>query len=264
MTVLEICVDSVESAVAAESGGALRIELCNSLTEGGLTPSLGLIRAVRSRVNIGVHVMIRPRAGDFLYSDDELAVMRDDIAVAAQYGADGIALGLLTADGDVDVEHTRELVELARPMEVTFHRAIDMARNVESAFEDVIQAGADRILTSGAEPTAMQGRHRIRDFVRASRGRIRVMAGGGIRAENAQEIAHATGALEFHAALRRAVPSPIQHQRRKVHLGDPGVDAYARRVVRAGDVRTLLEAINVVFNNKVEGKSAGLRHKDTK
>jgi copper homeostasis protein len=259
MTVLEICVDSVESAIAAERGGAQRVELCSDLTEGGLTPSLGLIRTVRSRIGIGVHVMIRPRAGDFLYSEDDFAVMRDDISAAAKAGADGVVLGLLTADGDVDVERTKELVKLARPMEVTFHRAIDMARDVEDALEEVIETGADRILTSGAEPTAMQGRHRIRELVRASKGRVGVMVGSGIRAENVQEIAETTGAVEFHAALRRAVPSPIRHQRRKVHLGDPGVDDYARRVVRTADVRSLQAAIDTVFNHHADAESTGSR-----
>jgi copper homeostasis protein len=259
MTVLEICVDSVESAVAAERGGAQRVELCSDLTEGGLTPSLGLIRTVRSRINIGIHVMIRPRAGDFLYSEDDFAVMREDIAAAARCKADGVVLGLLSADGDVDVARTKELVELARPMEVTFHRAIDLARDIEGALEEVIQTGADRILTSGAEPTAMQGRHRIRSLVRASKGRIGVMVGSGIRAENVEEIAQTTGAVEFHAALRRAVPSPIRHQRRKVHLGDRDVDDYARRVVRATDVRTLQDAIETAFSRYAEAGSAGAK-----
>jgi copper homeostasis protein len=266
MTVLEICVDSVESAVAAESGGAQRVELCGALTEGGLTPSLGLIRAVRSRIGIGVHVMIRPRAGDFLYSKDDFAVMRDDIAHVAQCGVEGVVLGLLTIDADVDVERTRELVELARPMEVTFHRAIDMARNIDSALEDVIRTGADRVLTSGAEPSAMQGRHRIRELVRASNGRIRVMAGGGVRAENVQEIAHATHAREFHSALRRTVQSPIKHQRKKVHLGNSGVDDYARSVVRTADVRMLQETLDAAFTRNGKGpvKSSGAGHRETR
>lgn len=242
-TVLEICADSVESAIAAEQGGAQRIELCSALSEGGLTPSLGLIRAVRSKVKIGIHVMIRPRSGYFLYSDDDLALMREDIALTAQSGVDGVVLGLLTREGDVDVAQTRELVDLARPMEVTFHRAIDMARNIESALEDVILTGADRILTSGAEASAMQGRYRIRDLVRNSNGRIRVMAGGGVRADNVQEIAETTGALEFHSALRRVVPSPVKHQRHKVHLGSPGIDDYVRSVVRVADVRALRDAL---------------------
>ena len=261
MTVLEICVDSVESAIAAELGGAHRVELCSALAEGGLTPSAGLIRAVRSRIKIGIHVMIRPRSGDFLYSEDDLSAMREDIAMAAESGADGVVLGLLTVNGDVDVERTAELVELARPMEVTFHRAIDMARDTEGALEDVIRAGANRILTSGAEPSAMQGRHRIRELVRAANGRLRVMVGGGIRAENVREIAHSSGALEFHASLRRAVHSPIKHQRRKIHLGNSGVDDYSHSVVRASDVRTLRKALNADAIAEVNGQpeSAGAK-----
>jgi copper homeostasis protein len=261
--VLEICADSVESAIAAEEGGAQRIELCSALSEGGLTPSLGLIRAVRSRIRIALHVMIRPRSGDFLYSNDDLAVMREDIALAAQCGVDGVALGLLNAEGDVDVKRTRELVELARPMEVTFHRAIDMARDIEAALKEVILTGADRILTSGAEASAMQGRNRIRNLVHNSEGRIRVMAGGGVRAENVQEIAQATGAIEFHAALRRVVPSLVKHQRHKVHLGNPGVDDYAHSVVRAADVRTLRDALKAAAARNGQVKSAGVGRRDS-
>lgn len=251
---LEICADSVDSAVAAELGGALRVELCSALVEGGLTPSLGLIRAVRSKIGIGIHVMIRPRGGDFLYSDDEFAVMRDDIALAGQCAADGVVLGLLTADGDVDVEKTRELVELARPMEVTFHRAIDMARDIESAIEDVIRAGAHRILTSGGEQTAMLGRERIRELVRAADGRIRIMVGGGVRAENVQEIIQSTGACEFHSAVRRTIPSPVEYQVQGLHLGDPEVDEYVRSVVRSEDVRMLRQAMDGVFSREQSGR----------
>jgi len=264
MMVLEICVDSVESALAAESGGAQRVELCSALIEGGLTPSLGLIRAVRSRINIPVHVMIRPRAGDFLYSDDEFAVMRDDIAVAAEAGVDGVVLGVLDADGNVDVERTRELVELARPMQVTFHRAIDMTRDIIAALEDVIRTGADRILTSGAEPSAMLGRRRLRELVQASGGRIRVMVGGSVRADNVQQIAQTTNALEYHAALRHALTSPIRHQIRKVHLGDAGVDDYARTVVRSEDVRRLHEAVDAALTNRAQAAvgSTGVSSKE--
>jgi copper homeostasis protein len=241
---LEICVDSVESALAAESGGAQRVELCSGLVEGGLTPSLGLLRAVRSRIGIGVHVMIRPRGGDFLYSDDELAVMRADIELAARSGVKGVVLGLLTADGRVDVARTRALVELARPMEVTFHRAIDMTSDLEGTLEEVIESGADRVLTSGGEQTAVLGCRRIHKMVRAAQGRIRLMAGGGVRAENVQEIAWATGAVEFHAGLRRTIPSPARYQVQKVSLGDPGVDDYARSVVLTADVRMLRQAMD--------------------
>ena len=241
--VLEICVDSLESALAAQAGGAQRIELCTALAEGGLTPSLGLLRAVRARISIGVNVMIRPRGGDFLYSEEEVAIMRTDIALAAEAGADGVVLGLLTENSDVDRERTRALIELARPMKVTFHRALDMTRDPEAALEDIIVAGADRVLTSGAEPTALLGRHRLQALVRAGGDRIKVMAGGGIRPGNVQQIARESGVCEFHAALRHAVPSPVQNQVRTMHLGDAALDEYVRYIVRPADVRSLREAM---------------------
>lgn len=242
-SVLEICVDSLESAIAAQTGGAQRIELCAALAEGGLTPSLGLLRAVRARVSMGVNVMIRPRGGDFLYSEDEVAIMRTDIALAAEAGADGVVLGLLTEYGDVDRERTRALIELARPMEVTFHRALDMTRDPQAALEDIILAGADRVLTSGAEPTAQLGRHRIQALVRAGGDRIKVMAGGGVRPGNVQQIARESGVCEFHAALRHATPSPVQHQVRTMHLGSAASEEYVRYIVRPEDVRSLQQAM---------------------
>jgi copper homeostasis protein len=244
MMELEICVDSVESAVAAEAGGAQRVELCSGLIEGGLTPSVGLIRTVRSRIGIGVYVMIRPRGGDFLYSSEELAVMRDDILQVAQSGAEGVVLGVLTADGEVDVERTRALIQLARPMEVTFHRAIDMTRDLARSLESVIATGADRVLTSGGEPSAMQGSRRIRELVHRAQGRIKLMVGGGVRAEKVEQLVPATGAVEFHASLRSTQPSPVQYKVTNVHLGDASVDDYARSVVSSADVRMLREAMN--------------------
>ena len=247
---LEICVDSVESASAAESGGAQRVELCSGLMEGGLTPSLGLIRAVRLRVGIGIHVMIRPRGGDFVYSTEELQVMRHDLALAAQSGVEGVVFGVLTADGQVDVEATRELVDLARPMEVTFHRAIDMTRDMEKSLEDVIATGAHRVLTSGGEQTALLGSKRIRAAVCTARGRIALMAGGGVRAENVQELALSTGAVEFHTALRSALPTPVRYLAQQVHLGDPGVDDYARNGVTVADVRAMREAMDLAHSRE--------------
>lgn len=243
MTVLEICIDSVESAIAAQSGGAQQVELCSALVEGGLTPSLGLIRAVRSRIGIGLHVMIRPRSGDFVYSNEEFSVMCNDIQLAAQAGADGVVLGILSAGDEVDVERTRALVEFARPMEVTFHRAIDVTRNIGDALEAVIQTGADRILTSGAEPTAMAGRHTLQKLVRSANGRIRLMTGGGVRPQNVVEIARASGITEFHTALRHRVPEVHQPQLRRIHLGDPRIED-TRGIVRAADVRRLRQVMD--------------------
>ena len=246
MMELEICVDSVESAIAAQAGGAQRVELCSALAEGGLTPSLGLIRAVRASIAIGVYVMIRPRGGDFFYSQEEFAVMRDDIACAAEAGANGVVLGLLTADGEVDVERTRQLVEAAQPMEVTFHRAIDMARDLESALEAVIGTGATRILTSGGAQSAVLGSKRTAGLVRAAGKRIGVMVCGSVRPANLQQIAMTTGAREFHAAMRTAVASPVTYRNAKLHLGALGSDEYARHLVLARDVRHLRQAIDAV------------------
>jgi len=245
---LEICVDSVESAIAAEMGGAQRVELCSALSEGGLTPSLGLIRAVRSRISIGMYVMIRPRGGDFFYSNDEFSVMRGDIAAAVEAGANGVVFGLLTAEGDVDVERTAQLVQEAlsasSPVEVTFHRAIDMARNLEDSLEKVVHAGAHRILTSGAAQNAVLGSPRVAELVQAAQGRIGIMVCGNVRPENVQEIAQATGAREFHAALRRPFPSPVLYRNPGLSLGDGGSDEYTRNVVVAQDVRNLRLAMN--------------------
>jgi copper homeostasis protein len=256
MMELEICVDSVESAIAAEQGGAQRVELCSALSEGGLTPSLGLIRAVRSRINIGMNVMIRPRGGDFLYSDDEFLVMRDDVAIAVEAGANGVVFGLLTADGDVDVERTARLVEEAkalhrstvRAIEVTFHRAIDMARSLEHSLEDVVRTGAQRILTSGAAQNAVLGSSRVGGLVKAAQGRIGIMVCGNVRPENVQEIAQATGAREFHAALRRPIPSPVIYRNPGLSLGDAGADEYTRNVVVAEDVRNLRQAMDGILS----------------
>lgn len=247
---LEICVDSVESAIAAQNGGAERLELCSALSEGGLTPSLGLIRAVREKVGVGVYAMIRPRGGDFYYSDEEFAVMLDDIAHAAQAGANGIVLGVLTPEGDVDVERTCRLVDAAGDMGVTFHRALDMTRNLEGALEDVISTGAHRVLTSGRSETAIAGAGQIATLVCAATGRIEVMACGGVRAENVRQLAQATGAREFHAALRTGVPSPVRKLNPDLKLGDAAQDEYMRYVVRTEDVKRLRAAMDEISSTQ--------------
>ena len=252
MMELEICVDSVESAIAAEAGGAQRVELCSGLSEGGLTPSVGLIRAVRAQVGIGVYVMIRPRGGDFLYSDEEFAIMRDDVATAAQSGANGVVFGLLTAEGDVDVERTRSLVEEARSasVEVTFHRAIDMARDLNHALQDIVQTGADRVLTSGGAQSAVLGSAQVTALVEAAQGHIGVMVCGNVRPENVRQIAEATGAHEFHASLRTPMPSPVTYRNPGLSLGEAGSDEYVRSVVVAQDVRSLRQAMDGFSNGR--------------
>ncbi len=246
LMVLEICVDSVDSAVSASNGGADRLELCSDLLEGGITPSAGLIRAVRDRVAIEMYVMIRPRGGDFVYSDCELDVMAADILEAKQLGVDGVVLGLLTSDGSVDMANTARLVELAAPLPVTFHRAIDMSRNIEAACEDIISCGAHRILTSGGRQTAQQGAATIAELVKMGASRVRIMAGSGIRPGNVAELAKATGAQEFHASLRKGAPSPVTYRNEHVSMGSIDGAEFMRYHVLEADVAALREALDKI------------------
>jgi len=198
---LEISVETAEAAAAAERGGAQRIELCAKLRLGGLTPSEGLMQMARAKVAVPIFAMIRPRAGDFTYSAEELAQMRGEIDTAKQLGMDGIVLGLLTRDRSVDVERTRQLVKAAQPLPVTFHRAFDDAANLDAALEDVIATGAGRILTSGGSPSAPAGIEKLARLVVAAKNRILMLPGGGINASNALDIARQTGAQELHSGL---------------------------------------------------------------
>jgi len=240
---IEICVDSLASALAAQRGGAQRVELCSDLLEGGITPSAGLIELVREKMTIGLHVMIRPRGGDFCYAAEEFETMRRDIAVAKRFGVDGVVFGILKRDSGVDVERTRELVELARPLGVTFHRAFDVSRDLIQALEDVCASGADRLLTSGGERTADQGAPMIADVVKASKSRISVMACGGISARNAAAVIDQAGVREIHAGLRSAVEDQSLLKNPRVSIG-ASLDKFQRFQVLEEDVRSLYRAAN--------------------
>ncbi len=247
---LEICVDSVESAIAAERGGAQRVELCSDLLEGGITPSAGLVALVRSKIAIGMFVMIRPRGGDFSYTGDEFAVMQQDIRSARELGADGFILGLLDEHARVDVQRTRQLVELAGPLPVTFHRAIDMTPDPRAALEDVVKTGASRILTSGGCAKVTEGLPVVARMVEAAGGRVTVMPGGGITAQNIVNIAEATGATEFHASLRTAQPSPVEYHRQGLQMGEIRDREYLRFVVEEENVSTLASALRRVVEER--------------
>jgi copper homeostasis protein len=205
---LEIAVESVEAAEAAQRAGADRIELCGELSLGGVTPSIALLNAARERLHIPIVVMIRPRAGDFFYSAVEFAHMKDSISLAKSGGADGIVLGVLRRDSCVDIERSRELVSLSQPLPVTFHRAFDETADLSQALVDVIAAGASRILTSGGAKTALEGRKVIAGLVTAAAGRITIVPGAGVTAENILQLAALTRAQEFHAGLSSLVPYP--------------------------------------------------------
>jgi copper homeostasis protein len=239
---LEICVDSVESAMAAARGGAPRVELCSALGEGGVTPSAGLIRAVRQAVSIDLFVMIRPRCGDFLYSDPDFQVMRDDIRDAKTMGANGVALGILTADGQVDLERTRCLVELARPLQVTFHRAFDYAADMGRALEDVIASGATRVLTSGGEADAARGTTRIGELREQAGDRIRIMAGGGIRLSNVRKLVERTGIRDVHTSLNGKVANAPHNGNSRVRIASHAGENL-RFLVTEEDVRGIHAAI---------------------
>lgn len=201
MMQIEICVDSLDSALAAQQGGALRIELCSQLAVGGLTPSQGLIQSVRAALTIQVFVMIRPRGGSFVYSADEYQIIQNDIVTAKKLGCDGVVFGLLTPQCDVDISRTRELVKLARPLEVTFHRAFDEARDLNAALEALIDCGVDRVLTSGGASSASAGAPTLAHLQAQAQGRIQIMAGGGVRPHNVTQLLRATGIRTVHSAL---------------------------------------------------------------
>jgi copper homeostasis protein len=242
---VEVCVDSLDSALAAERGGAQRVELCSGLMEGGVTPSAGLIATTRQKISIQLHVMIRPRAGDFCYSPDEFSVMQRDLLMAKQLGADGVVFGILDLDGNVDVHKTRQLVELARPLKTTYHRAFDMSADLRWSLEQVIETGADRILTSGGAPTAVEGAETLRDLVELASGRVIVMACGGIDAGNLRAVIDQTGVREVHAGLRTAMASPMRHRKENISMGAVRGREYERFMVQEDSVARLVRAASV-------------------
>jgi len=240
---VEIAVTDPESAFAAQIGGADRVELFCNWLEGGTTPSTGMIAVVRENLAIDLHVMIRPRGGDFCYSRREFDVMKRDIALAKDLGANGVVFGLINLDGEVDMEQTRELVESAQPLSITFHRAFDMCRDLPRALESLISCGVDRVLTSGGEAKALDGKGMLADLVSVARGRISVMVGGGVRKENVAEILRATGAREVHAGLRSTTRSPMRFQNRKILFGPAALDEYDRVIVREEGVRDFVQQL---------------------
>lgn len=216
---IEVCIDSVTSAINAEQGGADRVELCDNLFEGGTTPSAGMIAVVREQINIGLQVMLRPRGGDFLYSELEYEIMQRDLQVAGEAGADGVVFGFLNPDGTIDVQRTKEMVALARPMNVTFHRAFDMTSDPMQALQDLISCGVDRILTSGLERSAIEGIDLIAELVEEAGDNIIILAGGGVRPHNIKKLVSRTKVSECHVSGRKSVASGMAYKNNRVGMG---------------------------------------------
>ena len=207
---LEICSFDLMSALLAQEAGAHRIELCAGPAEGGITPGPGTIRLAREKLQIDLYPIIRPRGGDFLYSDEEYDTMLKEVAWCKEVGCNGVVIGLLNRDGTIDKKRASRLVDLAYPLGVTFHRAFDWATNPFEALEDIINIGCERILTSGQRPTAMEGVTLINELVRQADDRIIIMPGSGVRADNVLGLAEKTDANEFHTSARSMVPSAME------------------------------------------------------
>jgi copper homeostasis protein len=237
---IEIATTDFTTTKSAIEGGADRIELCAALTEGGTTPSYGTIKQCREKFEVQLFPIIRSRSGDFLYSDEEFQIMMDEVKLCKQLGCDGVVIGLLNNNGTIDVARTEKLIEVAYPLEVTFHRAFDRCRDPFDALEQLIQVGCQRILTSGQQPTAPQGIELIAQLVKAADERIIIMPGSGVRKENIKELAEKTGAVEFHSSLRSKSKSTMDF----VHPAFAGSEeSYVNPAIDAEDVKALRKSL---------------------
>ncbi|HAK80236.1 MAG TPA: copper homeostasis protein CutC, partial [Runella sp.] len=241
---VEVCAFSVESCLNAQQAGATRIELCGGLYEGGTTPSYGLIKRAREATTLQLYVMIRPRGGDFCYDDEEFLVMKQDIELAKELGADGVVLGLLLPTGEVDEVRTAELVALAKPLQVTFHRAFDVAKEPFEALEAVIRTGAVRILTSGQENSALDGAELLTQLAKKAAGRIDLMAGSGVNVMNAVRLAQ-TSVQALHLTGKAARKGQMIYQKEGVSMASVlPTDEYEIIYSDALKIRSVVEAVN--------------------
>ncbi len=243
--IIEIAVTDYLSAAAAVKGGADRIELCSALSEGGLTPSYGLIESCRSNFNISIFPIIRPRAGDFLYTKEEFDIIQEDVLFCKQSGCDGVVTGFLLRDGNIDKERISIITKIAYPMQVTFHRAFDRCRDPFTAMEDIIDAGCHRILTSGQRIKAIEGTALIQQLIEAANGRIIILPGSGVRKENIKELAEKTGATEFHSSLKSFSKSKMNF----IHPTFSGFEEeYQTASVEPKEVQALRKALLTSIN----------------
>jgi len=248
MITFEVCLQSPEDAVAAQTGGAQRVELCAALIEGGLTPSYGTILSCRKAVDIDIMVMIRPRGGDFLYSELELESMERDIEFCKSVGVTGVVFGLLLPDGQIDAKNTHKLCALARPLSVTFHRAFDVCKDPSLALEQLIDIGVDRVLTSGQKATVPEGLVTIKSLIDQSQGRIGILPGCGITPDNVAKILSETGLREFHATAFRIEESNMRFRNEEIYMGVPGLPEYQYQRTSSALVKEFMQTIRHLEN----------------
>ncbi|MFD1255359.1 copper homeostasis protein CutC [Mucilaginibacter terrae] len=243
---LEVCANSVQSAIAAQAGGASRIELCDNLHQGGTTPSYGQIKIVRQLIQIPVHVLLRPRTGDFLYTHNEFEVIKADLNYAALADCQGIVTGILNANGTVDKFRCAQLVEIAQQagMRTTFHRAFDLCADMYQALEDIIELGFDCILTSGGKTTAIEGASKITQLIQRAAGRIVIMPGGGVSEHNVADLVHFTGANEIHSSAKVRRKSAMTFKNTHIIIGSTFSDEYDLDETDADRVKNIILKAN--------------------
>ncbi len=244
---LEVCANSYASALAAQNGGAKRAEFCDNLAEGGTTPSYGQLALAKKNLSIEIWPIIRPRGGDFLYSDTEFELMKEDIKICRSLNCEGIVIGILKEDGAIDKERCAELIELAKPMAVAFHRAFDMSNDMDQALEDLIELGIKRVLTSGGASSAPLGAEKLSQLVKKANGRITIMPGAGINEGNIQQLINQTGATEFHASAKEFVQSKMKFRNTETKMGSIE-DEYRYELTSEIKVKALVDCINEAVN----------------
>ncbi|MCD4729975.1 MAG: copper homeostasis protein CutC [Bacteroidales bacterium] len=241
---IEVCAANIQSAIAAQQGGAKRIELCDNLYEGGTTPSYATIKIAREKLDIGLNVMIRPRGSDFCYSDMEFEIMKEDILICKELDVDGVVFGILLPDGNIDTERTKQLVGFARPMNITFHRAFDVTPDPFKALEDIIDLGIDRILTAGQKNTVSEGKYLIKQIIEKAGDRIIIIPGSGINEKNIKEIRDLTGAKEFHLTGRKTVQSKMEYRKEGIYFG--GLIQIPEYEINITDTDKIIKIVNLV------------------
>lgn len=240
---LEICVDHLESVAVCAAEGVDRIELCASLVDGGLTPSLGFLRAARRIFPGRIMAMLRPRGGDFLYPDGEFALMLDELELLRAHGADGIVCGMLTDDGGIDTARTRVLLDAAQGLDFTFHRAFDVSRDLDESLDALIALGVPRVLTSGGAPDVTRGMEAIAGLVKRAAGRIAILPGGGVTPAVIPALLERTGVAEVHLSARAAVEGPMRFRRDDLSFSPPGEHDHVRKTASAAILREARRAM---------------------